>query len=243
MSKLIKYENEYSSNASAKFDLDFIQATNPSDLVKCFSALEKSKSQLRQDLFVLTELAFLQGGYFVEFGATNGVDFSNSYLLEKEFSWKGILAEPSKIWHKELHLNRPLAIISELCVWKDSNSILNFNETSPATLSTINEFSASDLHFATRKGGTHYDVRTISLMDLLKKYDALKDIDYLSLDTEGSEFEILNAFDFSEYSFRVITCEHNYTENREKIYALLIKHGYKRCFESISKFDDWYTKV
>ena len=69
-----------------------------------------------------------------------------------------------------------------------------------------------------------------------------KKIDYMSIDTEGSEFEILNSFDFNEYDIKVITCEHNYTEMREKIYALLSKNGYIRKHSEYSMFDDWYVK-
>lgn len=61
-----------------------------------------SKAQLRQDLFALSYLDFKKNGYFVEFGATNGVDLSNTYLMEKEFGWNGILAEPAVVWHKDL---------------------------------------------------------------------------------------------------------------------------------------------
>ena len=51
-----------------------------------------SKSQLKQDIFVLLETGFKRNGFFVEFGATNGIDLSNTYLLEKRFGWNGILA-------------------------------------------------------------------------------------------------------------------------------------------------------
>ncbi len=78
---------------------------------------------------------------------------------------------------------------------------------------------------------------------MLRSNNAPKIIDYLSIDTEGSEFDILNAFDFGEYSFRVITCEHNYTEKRLLIHDLLKKNGYKRVFEEISLFDDWYVNI
>ena len=44
-----------------------------------------------------------------------------------------------------------------------------------------------------------------------------------------------------KYKFRVITSEHNFTQNREKIYTLLKKQGYERKFEDISEFDDWYV--
>ncbi len=66
-------------------------------------------------------------------------------------------------------------------------------------------------------------------------------IDYLSIDTEGSDFEILKNFDFNSFKFRVITCEHNLNKNREKIYKLLTENGYKRKFTEISKFEDWYV--
>ena len=75
---------------------------------------------------------------------------------------------------------------------------------------------------------------------MLETYQAPKTIDYLSIDTEGSEYEILKAFDFDKYKFRVITCEHNFTSMREKIYDLLISKGYQRKLTSISRVDDWY---
>ena len=59
-------------------------------------------------------------------------------------------------------------------------------------------------------------------------------MDYLSIDTEGSELEILESLDHDKYQFKFITCEHMYTSKREKIYDLLISKGYKRIFENFS---------
>jgi len=227
---------------NSRIDLDFILAIPLSEVGRMVQLLEKSKSQLRQDLFVLLELDYKEEGYFVEFGATDGINISNSYLLEKEFSWRGILAEPARTWQKRLKENRPNADVEELCVWGVSNQTLLFNETETSELSTVDVYSDSDLHSKKRKSGNRYQVQTISLNDLLEKYNAPTNIDYLSIDTEGSEFEILNAIDFNRYSFRVITCEHNYSPQREQIYELLVKNGYKRKFENISGWDDWYTK-
>jgi hypothetical protein len=102
-------------------------------------------------------------------------------------------------------------------------------------------FSKGDQHSAARQNGAIYDVQTISLLDLLQKHSAPKLIDYLSIDTEGSEFEILNAFDFNKYQFKCITVEHNFTPMRERIYDLLSQNGYSRVFSEFSRFDDWYT--
>ena len=93
-----------------------------------------------------------------------------------------------------------------------------------------------------RKKGKIYEVSTISLNDLLEKYKAPKDIDYLSIDTEGSEYEVLQNFDFEKYNIKIITCEHNYTEIRSKLFNLLTKKGYKRVHQELSKHDDWYIK-
>jgi FkbM family methyltransferase len=197
-----------------------------------------SKSQLRQDLFVLSELGFHKKGFFVEFGATNGIDLSNTHLLENRFEWNGILAEPARMWHKDLLKNRK-ANIEANCVWKNSGETLMFNETKDGELSTIGSFSNSDGR--NRKNSNIYAVKTISLMDLLDKFEAPDLIDYLSIDTEGSEYEILKDFDFNRYKFKIITCEHNYTPNRQKIYDLLNKNGYIRKFEELSEWDDWYV--
>ena len=64
---------------------------------QAIDALPFSRSQIGQDLFVLNELKFKKNGYFVEFGATNGIDWSNSCILEKEFGWNGIVAEPARV--------------------------------------------------------------------------------------------------------------------------------------------------
>ena len=77
-------------------------------------------------------------------------------------------------------------------------------------------------------------------MSLLTQNGAPSFIDYLSLDTEGSEYEILKMFPFNQFSFGVITVEHNFNSNREHIYDLLSMHNYVRVLEEVSGYDDWY---
>jgi len=199
-----------------------------------------SKAQLQQDLFVLCETSFKRGGFFVEFGATNGVDLSNTWLLENEFRWQGILAEPAKCWHSSLKSYRK-AFVDTDCVWSQTDEILNFEEVKYAELSTLSRFKNDDGNRDLRRDSRNYKVRTVSLKDLLLRYAAPYQIDYLSIDTEGSEYEILSNFDFSEYKIKIITVEHNRTSSRQKIYSLLQSKGYIRKFENFSLFDDWYV--
>lgn len=140
----------------------------------------------------------------------------------------------------DLRRNRS-SMIETRCVWTATGETLCFNETASGEFSTIDTFSGLDQHSRARQTGRRYDVQTISLADLLQKHDAPRDIDYLSIDTEGSEYDILRNFDFDRYTFRVITCEHNFTPQREKIHDLLTRHGYLRKFEDLSRFDDWYV--
>jgi FkbM family methyltransferase len=204
--------------------------------------LSSARGQFGQDLFVLSELEFKRDGFFVDFGATDGFHASNSYLLEKEFGWRGIVAEPARGWHAELKRNRSCSIETN-CVWSESNRELTFVEAINGDFSTIDAFKSVDYHSRARRNGRKYKVNTISLMDLLKKYNAPQEIDFLSIDTEGSEFEILNSFDFNRYRFGVITCEHNFSPSREKVSSLLTANGYVRKFEDFSNVDDWYVSA
>jgi FkbM family methyltransferase len=205
----------------------------------CNAHATKSKSQLFQDLFVIFCKAGKRDGFFVEFGATNGVTLSNSYLLEKELNWKGILAEPAKDWHKDLPKNRTAAIDFR-CVWSKTGEQLEFIETPYGELSTIASFSEVDGNKGGRAEGKKYMVETVSLNDLLAFHKAPKNMDFLSIDTEGSELEILSAFDFNKYSFDIMCVEHNYTEAREKLRALLESKGYVNVFSALTQYDDWY---
>ena len=202
----------------------------------------ESKAQLCQDLMVLFLTESKRNGFFVEFGATNGVTLSNSYLLEKGFGWNGILAEPAHSWHGDLMRNRQ-CIIETRCVWRNSGERLEFNEVAEGELSTINAFSSTDGHEGARKQSNMYMVDTISLNDLLDQNGAPHQIDYLSVDTEGSEFTILSHFDFSKYDIRIISVEHNFTPEREKLFTMLQTNGYRRIFEGYSRWDDWYIKA
>jgi len=199
-----------------------------------------SYAQLCQDVIVLLATGFKREGFFVEFGATDGVYLSNTYLLEKDFGWKGILSEPARVWHPDLVKNRKVEI-DFACVWSE-NSIVTFDMVDSAELSSVSGASMKDMHKEDRRAVSSYEVEAITLDRLLERHNAPKSIDYLSIDTEGSEYEILKQFDFNKYNVSIITVEHNFTKNRERLFELLSSKGYLRKFESISKWDDWYFK-
>lgn len=211
-------------------------------LTYCLNHLQLSNAELLQDLFVLFHLSNKVEGYFVEFGAMDGITVSNTFLLESQYSWSGIVAEPARRWRCSLKQNRNCSVDFR-CVWRKSGELLEFNETVDPGFSTLKSLSYSDYHARIRKKGNIYDVETVSLTDLLRHYDAPKTIDYLSIDTEGSELEILNSFAFDDYVVRVITVEHNHSDKRLEIHELLTSKGYKRVFDLFSMYDDWYVRT
>lgn len=207
----------------------------------CLRNIAQSHSQILQDLWVAYETKSHRNGYFVEFGGADGVRYSNSYFLERELGWNGIVAEPARVWHPAVRNNRG-CIVDDRCVWVRTGEKLVFNQPPIAAHSTIETYAQGDMHADTRKDGLRYEVETISLLDLLEFWRAPRRIDYLSIDTEGSELDILQSFDFSAYDIRLITVEHNHTEKRQSLFDLLVSKGYRRKFEKLSSVDDWYVR-
>ena len=215
-----------------------INAIGINNLLSLVSRLRKS--QHLQDLFVLSELDFKSNGFFVEFGATDGLSISNTWLLEKYFNWSGILAEPALVWHDRLRINRNCTIDTR-CIWKTSGIDIVFNQTESPELSKIDSVIANDWAKDIRDvNATKYTVRTVSLLDLLVEHQAPHDIDYISVDTEGSEFDILDAFDFNAYRVKLWTIENSLRKKDWNVYELMLSKGYTRIYEGISEYDDWY---
>lgn len=200
----------------------------------------RAASQLGQDLWVLEQTGHKTGGFFVEFGATDGVLLSNTLLLEAEFGWSGICAEPNPEFFEKLTENRSCTLATD-CIAGETGREVEFLLADE--YGGIAEYTEADMNSVRRAGyretGKVIRLTTISLDDFLQKYDAPRIIDYMSVDTEGSEYDILSAFPFEDWDIRLLTVEHNYTPAREDIRALLESHGYVR---TEMQFDDWYAK-
>lgn len=197
-----------------------------------------SPSQLGQDLWVLEWFSYKRGGFFVEFGATDGVLLSNTFLLEKEFGWNGLLAEPNPKFFEKLRTNRS-QICSNECISSSTGETVDF--VLADEYGGIKDFSTNGMH---KEKVSDYESQgkviqkdTISLNDFLLKHNAPENIDYLSIDTEGSEYSILKNFPFEKWNITLITVEHNFEAQRELICKLLSEFGYKRIEK---QWDDWY---
>uniref|UniRef100_A0A6C0ANZ7 Methyltransferase FkbM domain-containing protein n=1 Tax=viral metagenome TaxID=1070528 RepID=A0A6C0ANZ7_9ZZZZ len=198
-----------------------------------------SKSQLGQDEKVVSFYNKKENGYFIEIGASDGINLSNTYLLETQYKWKGICVEPIPAIYKQLIINRPNSLCYDNTIYNVSNMIVEFDIAINDEL--ISGISANlDLYKKTvDKNKTTINVKTLSLNDLLDISSSPTFIEYLSLDTEGSEYEILKTFNFKKYTIGLIDVEHNYVEpRRTDIQKLLVSNGY--IYMGANKWDDMY---
>jgi len=201
---------------------------------------KRSVSQLGQDLWVLEKTGYKRNGFFVEFGATDGVLLSNTYLLEKEFGWEGICIEPNPDFYRALKKNRNCIVLND-CIGARTGEEVQFiyADAYGGMKRHAFEDAHGDKRQAFEKAGKVACLTTISLHDCLVANNAPREIDYISVDTEGSEYEILSTFPFDQWDVKCWTIEHNYTDRIEDIRKLMERNGYKK-YEM--EWDEWFIR-
>lgn len=207
--------------------------------------LAPSESQILQDIFAILVAAERPNGFFVEVGVGNGKTISNTYILEKELGWTGILVEPNRTFHDPIVSCRTASLDRRAAV-SHGNPVLRFEEAVD-----FGEFSrlvgagklATGETWRELPPGEHrsYDVETATLTEILDEHGAPGIIDYLSLDTEGTEPDIIAGIDFSKYRFQAITIESDYRPGvREGLVKKLAPFGYRQIFGDFSGYDTWF---
>ncbi|WJR66044.1 FkbM family methyltransferase [Neorhizobium sp. CSC1952] len=201
-------------------------------------------SQLHQDSWIVSETNGKRDGFFVEIGAFDGTSLSNTLLLERDYGWSGILVEPNPAFTIPILSTRKAKLCTQPVDSQSGNSVTMLFVTEKPEISAINRVAYNDMNSEQRKKDhVQIEMQTISLLDLLIKFNAPEVIDYISIDTEGNEFDILENFDFQRFDIRFFSLEHNFTEAEAKLDNLMRKNGYERVFKDITKFDAWYRKI
>lgn len=166
----------------------------------------KHGAQLGQDHWVLEFFNYKTKGYFVEIGAYDGIEYSNTYLMESSYDWNGICVEANPLTYNYLISNRKCHI-SNACIYKESGKTVPFFNT--PLLGGIEDYLNKERISKHNLEGDLINLKTLSLNDLLEKFKAPEYIDYISIDTEGSELEIIKNFNFKKYTVNLWTIEHN----------------------------------
>lgn len=206
------------------------------------SISEKSFAQYSQDLRVLDFYDQTRNGFFVDIGAFDGVSISNTYKLELELDWSGICVEAQEDIYQRLRSARSCICVNAAVSSVDGETVVfSKGRGGNSVLSGITQLLDSSGRKAAMRG-EQLKMVTTTITSILSEYKAPAFIHYMSLDTEGSELEVLQGTDLGNFRFGYICVEHNFSEpRRSKMRELLEKSGYVFFQENYCD-DDYYHR-
>ena len=158
-------------------------------------------AQHGQDLAVLRHYGHNFIGYFIEIGANDGKTLSNTLLLE-ERGWTGFLVEADPITANKIPTNRSTPY-ANIAVGKEHGTATFLQHGLTGGISDYIQKPN------VKENGKKIIVKTIPLHDLLLQYGCPKRIDFLSIDIEGAEHDVLSIFPFDQWDIGYLLVEHN----------------------------------
>lgn len=188
-------------------------------------------SQYGQDAFVVDLLGGKRDGVFVDIGANDGVSLSNSYVLEKQFGWTGLLVEPHADTYAKLVASRSSHAVQACAAPADGVVTFSQIEGGANMLSGVSStYSARHRRRVARALKRHggqmreVEVPAVRINRLLDElgYDR---VDYLSIDTEGGERDIIDAIDLERFAVGCVSMENNSQDTTVRDY--MAGRGYR----------------
>ena len=159
-----------------------------------------------------------KNGFYIECGANDGVNQSNTWFFERTLQWKGLLIEPIQSVFTKLKQNRNKknyfcnTALRSFKYKKKYLDLFFFKNDTLITRSGLDEKK----RFKVR-------VKCTNLDNILQKIKAPCVIDFFSLDVEGDEFHVLGGINFKKYKFKFFLIE---SSNFVKLNRILTKHKY-----------------
>ncbi len=201
-------------------------------------------SQYGQDKFVNELLENKREGYFVDIGANDGITFSNSYFFEKSLDWKGLAVEPQTIIFDKLIKTRNChfynGCISSTEGFVEFMTIENGADMLSGIVDKYDQKHKERIDNEIKKSGGKKVITKVNAKSLnsICNENQIKYIDFLSIDTEGGELEILKSIDFNKISIDIISVENNYSDIN--FYKFLKSKGFKLIAKVVT--DEIYKK-
>lgn len=241
------------SMQSGDFPVALWRRLKQQDMRNLAQYIPELNSQYGQDLFVLCCALNIpeMPRVFVEAGAADGIQWSNTRILESECGWSGVLVEPCRGFEESLRGNRSSQIDTRCLVPRGGPQIL-FREVRPPStrfpisspeLSCIDNLSPADWASNVRANNSiTYKVDTVDFNQLKSEHCLPDRIGYLSLDTEGSELQILQSIDWSQCEIDVLTVEHGNRKTKSDLRKFMNDKGYQPVLEDVSQCDFWFVR-
>ncbi|MFC5413005.1 FkbM family methyltransferase [Larkinella bovis] len=192
-------------------------------------AVRLSYSQVGEDRLLMVLLGEPKTGFYVEVGSNDPVNFSNTFSFYR-MGWRGITIDANEALvekHKKLR-KRDIPVYAAV---SDVEEEVVFTEYSLHELSTINPIMKERRLANSAQVIGEKKLRTVTLTTILDQYLSPGiTIDFLSIDVEGHDFNVLRSLDLSRYRPRLIVIEmHNFqmkSYSNDVIYQYLTSHGY-----------------
>ena len=174
-----------------------------------------------------------KNGFFIDVGAHDGKTFNNTLYFEENNNWTGINIEPIKNVYNDLIINRPNSININCAVCNNDGQtefICNTGATEMISgiKNTFDPRHIQRLQFENKKYGGDtkiIKVDTKKLETICDNYNILH-INYLSIDVEGAEFEVIKSINFDKVFIDVIGFENNYIDTSIPIIKYLEDKNY-----------------
>lgn len=185
-------------------------------------------SQNGQDEFLENHIfGNFSHGYFVDIGANDGVTYSNTYFFEKR-GWQGLCVEPIPEVFAKLVARRNCECVCGVIsgtndAYADLLHVSGYSEMLSGVVGAYEAAHSARVEKELQDYGGKKEVlkvKNYNFNDLVHR----RDIDYLSIDVEGSEFEIIKSIDFALYTIKVISVENPY--NNVPLHTYLQSKGF-----------------
>jgi len=201
-------------------------------------------SQNNQDEYLENEIfKGFKNGFYVDVGAHDGVTINNTLYFEKTNNWTGINVEPIKKVFDKLIENRPGNINLNCAVCNnDGETEFLCNSGYTEMISGIREnFDTRHLQRLERENRQHNSttevikVNTKKLETIVMEHN-VEFVNYLSIDVEGAEFEVIKSINFDKVFIDVIGFENNYNDTSGPIINYLEDRGFVMLLHSSDIF-------
>jgi len=151
-------------------------------------------------------------GYFVDIGAHNGIDINNTYYFENE-GWDGICFEPIPEIYNQLKKNRKCKTVNKAISDTEGLSqfftIIGYSDMLSGLVDKYPQEHIARINREIEEFDQDYDYIDVVCSTFDKEIEE-KNIDLLSIDTEGAELAILKTIDFNKYNVGIMVLEYNY---------------------------------
>lgn len=198
-------------------------------------------SQDKQDSYLETNVfKGYKNGFYVDVGAHDGVSLNNTLYFEKNNNWTGINIEPIKSVFDKLVINRPDNINLNYAICNNDGETefycnTNYTEMISGIKDTFHSKHLERLERENKETGSTTEVIKVNTRKLETIFDENKvsHIQYLSIDVEGAEFEVIKSINFDKVFIDVIGFENNYNDASIPIIEYLQDKNFVVFHESI----------